>query len=131
MRDIEFILPNIVIGGHYTPDECTPRDRVAIIVPYRCREKHLATLLANLHPMLMRQNIDYTVFIVEQVGNGSFNRAKLFNVGYFEANKMMDFDCYIFHDVDLVPEDDRNMYTCPQQDAPRHMSVAVDKFSYK
>ena len=35
----------------------------------------------------------------------------------------------MFHDVDLLPEDDRNLYTCPQQ--PRHMSVAVDKFKYK
>ena len=35
----------------------------------------------------------------------------------------------VFHDVDLLPEDDRNLYTCPDQ--PRHMSVAVDKFQYK
>ncbi len=37
--------------------------------------------------------------------------------------------CFIFHDVDLLPEDDRNLYTCPTQ--PRHMSVAVDTFSYR
>ena len=35
----------------------------------------------------------------------------------------------MFHDVDLLPEDDRNLYTCPEQ--PRHMSVAVDKFQYE
>ena len=35
----------------------------------------------------------------------------------------------VFHDVDLLPEDDRNLYSCPDQ--PRHMSVAVDKFQYK
>lgn len=34
----------------------------------------------------------------------------------------------VFHDVDLLPEDDRNLYSCPGQ--PRHMSVAVDKFKY-
>ena len=35
----------------------------------------------------------------------------------------------MLHDVDLIPEDDRNLYTCPSQ--PRHMSVAVDKFNYQ
>jgi len=51
------------------------------------------------------------------------------NVGYVEALKEKIFDCFIFHDVDLLPEDDRNLYTCPEQ--PRHMSVAVDKFKYR
>lgn len=40
------------------------------------------------------------------------------------------FDCVIFHDVDLLPEDDRIMYTCPVN-KPRHLSVAIDKFNYK
>lgn len=62
-------------------------------------------------------------------GNGQFNRAMLMNVGYVEALKEQTFDCFIFHDVDLLPEDDRNLYTCPEQ--PRHMSVAVDKFKYR
>lgn len=51
------------------------------------------------------------------------------NIGFVEAMKIRPFDCFIFHDVDLLPEDDRNLYTCPEQ--PRHMSVAVDVFRYK
>lgn len=62
-------------------------------------------------------------------GGEAFNRAMLMNVGYVEALKERLFDCFIFHDVDLLPEDDRNLYTCPEQ--PRHMSVAVDKFKYR
>ena len=51
----------------------------------------------------------------------------LMNVGFREAMKDFHWDCFIFHDVDLLPEDDRNLYTCP--DMPRHMSVAVDKLA--
>ena len=40
-----------------------------------------------------------------------------------------DWECFIFHDVDLMPEDDRNLYTCPVLQ-PRHMSVAVDTMNY-
>ena len=58
-----------------------------------------------------------------------FNRASLLNAGAMEAIKQYDFQCFVFHDVDLLMEDDRNLYTCPQQ--PRHMSVAVDSMQYK
>ena len=51
-----------------------------------------------------------------------------FNVGYSEAMKTSDFNCLVFHDVDLLPEDDRILYTCSSQ--PRHLSVAIDKFKY-
>ncbi|XP_046492981.1 beta-1,4-N-acetylgalactosaminyltransferase bre-4 [Neodiprion pinetum] len=117
------------MGGRGFPKDCEARYRVAIVVPYRARAQHLLILLYNLHPVLLRQQIDYTIFIVEQEGTVQFNRAMLMNVGYVEALKEGSFDCFIFHDVDLLPEDDRNLYTCPEQ--PRHMSVAIDKFKYR
>ena len=61
-------------------------------------------------------------------GNGPFNRGMLMNIGFVEAMNIRPFDCFIFHDVDLLPENDRNLYNCPEQ--PRHMSVAVDVFNY-
>jgi len=51
------------------------------------------------------------------------------NIGAAEALRQDDFQCFIFHDVDLLPEDDRNTYSCPEQ--PRHMSVAINVFKYK
>lgn len=120
-----FLLP----GGWYRPVECNAKDRVAIIIPYRDREEHLPVLLKNLHPMLMRQQVNYGIFVVEETKADPFNRASLMNVGFLEANKMENWDCFIFHDVDLIPLDDRNLYRCPEQ--PRHMSVAVDVFEFK
>jgi hypothetical protein len=130
LEDVEKRLgPKLQHGGRFKPKECRARYRVAIIVPFRDRAKHLPILLKNLHPFLMKQQIDYGIFIVEQNGSGSFNRAKLMNVGFAEALKLYEWDCFIFHDVDLLPLDDRNFYNCPDQ--PRHMSVAVDTFGFK
>nr|XP_046181508.1 beta-1,4-galactosyltransferase 1-like isoform X2 [Oncorhynchus gorbuscha] len=62
-------------------------------------------------------------------GDNTFNRAKLMNIGYAEALKEYDYDCFVFSDVDLIPMDDRNTYKCFRQ--PRHLSVSMDKFGFK
>ena len=48
-------------------------------------------------------------------------------MGYAEALKHFPYTCFVFHDVDLIPEDDRISYGCKQ--SPMHMSVAIDKVS--
>ena len=58
-----------------------------------------------------------------------FNRGKLMNVGFEEALKYGAFKCFVFHDVDLIPEDDKNDYGCPS--SPRHMCPAINKFGYR
>lgn len=122
-------LRKLLPGGWYKPKECTAKDRVAIIIPYRDRPQHLPIFLANMHPFLMKQQIEYGIFLIEQVAEGLFNRAALMNVGFVESQKLADWDCFIFHDIDLLPMDDRNLYKCPDQ--PRHMSVAVDTMGFK
>lgn len=119
----------LLSGGWYKPKECNPKDRVAIVIPYRDRENHLTIFLKNLHPLLMKQQIEYGIFVIEQITDGLFNRAALMNVGFLEALKLHQWDCFIFHDVDLIPMDDRNIYNCPDQ--PRHMSAAVDTMGFK
>lgn len=59
--------PELQMGGTWKPANCTARHRVAVVVPYRDRERHLLTMLAHLHPILQRQQLDYTAIVVEQV----------------------------------------------------------------
>ncbi|KAF6730979.1 Beta-1,4-galactosyltransferase 2 [Oryzias melastigma] len=63
------------------------------------------------------------------MGEDTFNRAKLLNIGYMEAQKDGEYDCFIFSDVDLIPMDDRNLYHC--YDQPRHFAIAMDKFGFR
>lgn len=122
--------PQVTKGGKWKPNQCRALHHVAIVIPYRDRLPHLLVLLANLHPILQRQQISYRIFVVEQAGNATFNKGRIMNVAFLEILKIDEsFGCFIFHDVDLVPEDDRNMYSCPPN--PRHMSPAIDEMGYK
>ena len=77
----------------------------------------------------MVQNIHYRIYLVNQADDNQFNRAALMNAGFKESLKDFNWTCFIFHDVDHLPEDARNLYSCPDQ--PRHMAVAIDKWNYK
>lgn len=56
-------------------------------------------------------------------------RGLLLNIGFAEAMKIHPFDCFIFHDVDLIPENIRNIYKCSKKVI--HMSSSVSSFEYK
>lgn len=116
-------------GGAWKPQHCQAGKKVAIVIPYRNRYEQVKMFLRHIHPILKRQLLDYRIFIVEQEGSALFNRAMLFNIGFKESLGYNNYQCFIFHDVDLLPENDRNLYGCPS--SPRHMCPAVDKFSYK
>ncbi|KAM6924242.1 beta-1,4-galactosyltransferase 1 [Xenentodon cancila] len=121
--------PNIRTGGRYKPSNCVALQKVALVIPFRKRDEHLKYWLYYLHPILQRQQLDYGVYVINQDGDEIFNRAKLLNVGYMEALKEYDYDCFVFSDVDLIPMDDRNTYRCFSQ--PRHLSVSMDKFGFR
>ncbi len=51
------------------------------------------------------------------------------NVGFKEAQLLNEiFDCFILHDVDMLPEHDGNPYTCPEVGKPRQMAFSLDYF---
>uniref|UniRef100_A0A8W8K2N3 Beta-1,4-galactosyltransferase n=1 Tax=Magallana gigas TaxID=29159 RepID=A0A8W8K2N3_MAGGI len=116
--------------GKFKPKNCTARQKVAILIPFRDRESHLGIFLNHMHAFLMKQQLEYGIYVVEQTKGLEFNRGFLFNVGYKEALKDSDYDCFVLHDVDLLPENDHNIYTCPV-DQPKHLAIASEKWQYK
>lgn len=76
-------------GGHSYPRHCISRHKVAIIVPYRYRlllyiewensfrfrdrDTQLRIMLHNLHALLTKQQLDYGIYIVEQVRTFSYS----------------------------------------------------------
>ncbi|XP_065222715.1 beta-1,4-galactosyltransferase 4-like isoform X3 [Planococcus citri] len=134
-EDVLQLVNPLLLGGGWQPVNCLAKDLVGIIIPYRDRKSHLLQLLYYLHPMLKRQQLNYRIFVVEQAGNSTFNKGAIMNAAFhiILKNKLLmgplAFMCFIFHDVDMLPEDDRNMYSC--SDYPRHLSVSVNEFGYK
>lgn len=121
------------VGGYSKPEDCIARSRVAIVIT--CRgpeyEKNALILLKNLHRMLRRQQLEYQIFVIFQTPGFRFNKGALFNVGVVEALKQQQqFDCFVFHDADILPMDDRNLYDCPRVN-PRHLAAAVDTNEFK
>ncbi|XP_023930439.1 beta-1,4-N-acetylgalactosaminyltransferase bre-4-like [Lingula anatina] len=122
---------NLDPGGHWSPRDCAARSRVIIIIPYRDRLAHLTRWLHHYHPIFQRQLLEYRIVVTEQYGTGTFNKGRIMNAAFLECRKAFQFDCVIFHDVDMLLENDRNMYVCGNDTTPKHLSPAVDKFRYK
>ncbi|XP_071146963.1 beta-1,4-galactosyltransferase 4-like [Mytilus edulis] len=119
-------------NGHYKPKLCIPYQKVAIIlVVYKNpeREKQFQIFINNMLPKLRRQQLEFGIYAVRQQTSDISNRGLLFNIGFQKAMTHMKYDCVIFHDVDVIPEDDRNYYACEYY--PRHMAKRIDRNNYK
>ena len=52
----------------------------------------------------------------------------IMNLAFKEVMRVERFDCVVFHDVDMIPQNDRNIYECMQQ--PRHLSPGLDEMRF-
>jgi hypothetical protein len=121
------------MGGIYNKIEKSSDDKskVAIIVPYRNRLRNLKSFLRYMHVFLTKQNLfNYGIFIVEPLEKLVFNRALMLNVGFLEALKADEaYDCFIFHDVDMLPERDDNLYQCNPL-YPKQFAITISIYNY-
>lgn len=128
-REIDALMTKLNIkDGCSQPTDCISVERVAVIIPYKDREDHLVKWLWHMHKLLVRQRRNYCVFVSEPLGNGHFNKGSTMNSAVKEVIKR-GFDCIVLHDVDMLLEDDHNIYQC--EDNPVHLSPLIDKFKYK
>ncbi|XP_057376763.1 beta-1,4-N-acetylgalactosaminyltransferase bre-4-like [Daphnia carinata] len=116
-------------GGKYKTKECQSRSKIAIVVPLRNRTEHLKVFVRYMHSFLQRQQLDYAIIVAEQTEGSLFNRGALMNVGFKEAQLLDNFECFFFHDVDNLPENDGNPYSCPEDGKPRHMTFSLSRWA--
>tara|TARA_B110000459_G_scaffold158986_1_gene174342 strand:+ start:4190 stop:5533 length:1344 start_codon:yes stop_codon:yes gene_type:complete len=72
------------------------------------------------------KDLDYEIFIIEQLDDKPFNRGKLLNVGYKYAIEA-GCDYFVFHDVDMLPEDVDYSYS----DKPLHLATHLQEHDYE
>ena len=121
--------------GCWAPNDCSSDKNLVVIIPYRHRPTQLTKLLYRLHSILQRQRRTYCIIVSEQYDLGQFNRGKLMNTGYLQSFHHNFFkihgepQCFAFHDVDLLPEDDRNLFVCIENTAV-HICDKLNKYEY-
>ena len=72
------------------------------------------------------KEIEYEIFIIEQSDGKPFNRGKLLNAGYkYAVEKGCDY--FVFHDVDMLPEDVDYSYS----NKPLHLATHLQEHDYE
>ena len=85
-------------------EQFNPDNKLIVIIPIRDREEHLNSFLKNIIPIFKYQDIDYKIYIIEQIKGKKFNKAKINNVGFLESTKdYPDYNRILFNDVDNYP----------------------------
>ena len=97
-----------------------------IYAPISIHTRHPALDPSKRIPWYINGEISYFLL---QAGDAPWNKGAIYNIGFNTILKIDKFDCFIFHDVDLLLENDKNYYGC--NFTPAHLSVAVDTLKYK
>ena len=77
-----------------------------------------------------RMDVGFLCFQVGEASDTMFNKGASMDVGFLEARHAFTPDCYIFHDVDMNPIDDRHFYRCDYKN-PMHLGVNIDRYKFK
>jgi hypothetical protein len=96
--------------------------KLGVIVPYRNRKTHLNKFKKDISEYLNKNEIQFELIIVEQIDDKPFNRGKLLNIGFLQAEKL-SCDYIVFHDVDMLPIDVDYSYS----DIPIHLATNITK----
>lgn len=102
-------------------------NKLGVIVPYRDRYEHLVSFKNSIIKHLTLKGVDFELIVVEQDNAAAFNRGKLLNIGFLEAEKLK-CNYVVFHDVDMIPIDADYSYSAvPLHLATKFISSAKTK----
>ena len=101
------------------------REELILVIPFRNREENLKQFIPHLHNFL--KDVKHRIAVIEQTGEGLFNRAKLLNAGFSLYRDANAYFC--FHDVDMLPESADCDYSYPV--IPTHLSAYCSQFEYQ
>ncbi len=98
-------------------------EKLAIIVPYKNREDQLYKFIGHMDWFLGDKFEDFTIFIVEQQSPDLFNYGALCNTAV-DYLKDEGYEYYVFHDVDLLPQEGCD-YSSLNIQYPTHMASKI------
>jgi len=102
--------------------------KLGVCVPYRNREAHLKEFIPRVGKFLEERGIEYAMYFGHQVDDKLFNRGAMKNIAAEQAFKD-GCDYIVWHDIDMIPEDDNCDYSFPK-DNPRHIAIHISKTNY-
>ena len=104
--------------------------KLGVCVPYRNREEHLHEFVPKVGKYLKSQGIDFCMYFGHQCNDKLFNRGKTKNIAAEQAFK--DGCTHIvWHDIDMIPEEDGGAdYSYPEK-APRHIATQISQMDYQ
>ena len=103
--------------------------KLGVCVPYRNREEHMKVFVPHVSKFLEEKGIEHTIYLAHQCDDKLFNRGLMKNIA---AKHAFDDGCdyIVWHDIDMVPEDDSCDYSFPK-DNPQHIAVRISQSDYQ
>jgi hypothetical protein len=103
--------------------------KLGVCVPYRNREEHMNQFIPIVSAFLDSKGIEHTIYLAHQCDDKLFNRGLMKNIA---AKHAFDDGCdyIVWHDIDMVPEDDSCDYSFPT-DNPQHIAVRISQSDYQ
>jgi hypothetical protein len=105
------------------------KHKLGVCVPYRNREEHLKEFIPIVSKFLESKNIDFKIYFAHQTDDKLFNRGAMKNIAAKHAFED-GCDYIVWHDIDMVPEDDTCDYSFPN-DNPQHIAVRISQSDYQ
>ena len=104
------------------------KHKLGVCVPYRNREEHLKEFIPKVSKFLEDRDIDYSIYFAHQCDDKLFNRGAMKNIAAMHAFSD-GCDYIVWHDIDMVPEDDTCDYSYPGEH-PKHIAVNISQSDY-